>query len=62
MLAGSSRELTSWVGLKDVAGIGSGADISIGNGTWIGAASCILPGAQIGEGSVVAAGSVSIGR
>jgi len=40
------------------AGTGSGADVSIGNGTWIGAASCILPGAHIGEGSVVAAGSV----
>lgn len=40
------------------AGTGSGADVIIGNGTWLGTACCILPGAHIGEGSVVAAGSV----
>jgi len=40
------------------AGPGAGMDIVIGRGTWIGASSCILPGAFIGPGSIVAAGSV----
>lgn len=34
------------------------ADIEIGNGTWIGANSTILPGVKIGKGCVIAAGSV----
>jgi maltose O-acetyltransferase len=42
------------------AGEGSGMDISIGKGSWIGSASTILAGAQIGSGSIVAAGSVVI--
>jgi len=42
------------------AGTGGGADISIGDGTWVGANTTILAGANIGAGSVVAAGSVVI--
>lgn len=33
-------------------------DIEIGTGTWIGANSTILPGVRIGEGCVIAAGSM----
>lgn len=32
--------------------------ISVGDGTWIGAAAMVLPGVTIGEGALVAAGSV----
>jgi maltose O-acetyltransferase len=40
------------------AGEGVAKDIVIGNGTWIGAYSIILGGANIGDGCVIAAGSV----
>lgn len=33
-------------------------DIFIGNGCWIGANSTVLPGVKIGDGTIVAAGSV----
>lgn len=42
------------------AGTGSGADISVGDGCWIGGGSKILPGVTLGRGTVVAAGSVVI--
>ena len=32
--------------------------VKVGNGTWIGARSILLPGVTIGQGSVIAAGSV----
>lgn len=35
-------------------------EINVGNGVWIGANALILPGVSIGEGAVVAAGSVVI--
>ena len=40
------------------AGLGTAESVSIGNGTWIGARSTILPGTFIGSGVVVAAGSL----
>ena len=40
------------------AGKGFARPIEIGNGTWIGAKSIILGGVTIGEGCVIAAGSV----
>jgi acetyltransferase-like isoleucine patch superfamily enzyme len=40
------------------AGMGFGADIEIGDGTWIGARCTILAGARIGRGSIVAGGAV----
>ena len=40
------------------AGAGTARSITIGNGCWIGAKSIILGGVNIGEGSVVAAGSL----
>ena len=40
------------------AGTGTSGSVSIENGCWIGARSVILGGVTIGEGSVVAAGSV----
>ncbi len=33
-------------------------DVSIGNDVWIGAKSVILPGVTIGDGAVIAAGSI----
>ncbi|NHE68835.1 acyltransferase [Rhodococcus sp. D-46] len=36
--------------------------IIIGNGVWIGARSVILPGAMIGHGAVIAAGSIVSGN
>lgn len=39
------------------AGRGTAKSVSIGDGCWIGAASIILGGVQIGAGSVVAAGA-----
>ena len=43
------------------AGEGKALPIKIGAGTWIGARALILPGVTIGEGSIVAAGSVVTG-
>lgn len=40
------------------AGRGMCFQTRVGNGTWIGARSTILPGVTIGNGSVIAAGSV----
>ena len=40
------------------AGEGIAKPITVGNGTWIGARSIILGGITIGEGCVIAAGSV----
>lgn len=40
------------------AGEAATAPIHVGDGAWIGARSAILPGVTIGEGSVIAAGSV----
>jgi len=40
------------------AGAGRVAPIRIGRGTWVGMRVAILAGAEIGEGSIVAAGSV----
>lgn len=37
-----------------------GAPIRIGNGVWIGFDSCILPGVQVGDGSIVGARSVVV--
>ncbi len=43
------------------AGEGNNQPITIGNGVWIGARSVILPGTTIGDGVVIAAGSVVSG-
>lgn len=43
---------------KRRAGTGTGGSITIGNGCWIGACVTILGNVEIGEGVVVAAGSV----
>lgn len=40
------------------AGIGNSKDIVIGNGVWIGYGSTILGGVNIGNGSIIAAGSL----
>lgn len=40
------------------AGPGLALPVRVGNGTWIGARSLILPGVVVGEGCIVAAGSV----
>ncbi|MCL3779150.1 acyltransferase [Prolixibacteraceae bacterium JC049] len=40
--------------------IGEAKEITIGDSVWVGANSIILPGVNIGEGSVIAAGSVVI--
>ena len=40
------------------AGSGLSRDISVGDGVWIGYRSLILPGAKIGRGAIIAAGSV----
>lgn len=40
------------------AGEADSARISVGDGTWIGAGSIVLPGVVIGRGCVIAAGSV----
>lgn len=43
-----------------VAGNGYNAPIQIGNGTWLGANSTILPGCTVGHQTLVAAGSVVV--
>ncbi|MGY4783662.1 DapH/DapD/GlmU-related protein [Rhodococcus opacus] len=40
------------------AGVAKTAPIRVGDGAWIGARSVIMPGVTIGEGCVIAAGSV----
>ena len=42
------------------AGDGFGLDVEIGDGSWIGAASTILPGVKIGRKAVIGAGSVVV--
>lgn len=42
------------------AGLGVSKDICIGDGSWIGAGSLILPGVTVGRNAIVAAGSVVI--
>lgn len=42
------------------AGTGTGGEIVIGDGCWIGGASTLLPDVRIGRGSIVAAGSVVV--
>ena len=41
-----------------IAGQGISKDINIGDGCWLGAGSIILPGVEIGQRTVVAAGAV----
>ncbi|MGM0945460.1 MAG: acyltransferase [Bacteroidota bacterium] len=41
-----------------IAGKGTSEPIYIGDGSWLGAGSIILPGSQIGEKAIVAAGAV----
>lgn len=43
---------------KDRYKTGFAKSITIGNDVWIGGNSCILPGVSIGDGAVIAAGSV----
>ena len=43
---------------KRVAGEGIGIDITIGNGVWIGYGAIILPGVNVGDKAVIAAGAV----
>lgn len=45
---------------KQAAGIGYSEDIIIGDGVWIGFGSTILHGVQIGNGAIIAAGSVVV--
>ena len=40
------------------AGKGITTGVTIGNGTWIGARTMILPGIRIGNGCVIAAGAI----
>jgi acetyltransferase-like isoleucine patch superfamily enzyme len=44
------------------AGAGMSADIVVGSGSWVGVRSILLGGARIGEGSMVAAGSLVLGQ
>lgn len=43
---------------KKRAGLTLGREIKVGNGSWIGTRAVILPGVTIGEGCIIAAGSV----
>lgn len=54
-LIGGSHEIGS---ITRRAGLGNSKDISIGNGVWIGYGSTILGGVNIGNGSIIAAGSL----
>ena len=47
-------------GLSHMAGTGLGRSVTIGNGCWLGARSTLLPGVELAEKTVVAAGSVVI--
>lgn len=50
---------THMIGNKERrAGKGITTDVIIGNGTWICAKSCILPGIKIGNGCIIGAGAV----
>lgn len=42
------------------AGRATAASIQVGNGTWIGASAIILPGVNIGQGCIIAAGAVVV--
>jgi len=55
MFCSSTHEIGS---SKRRAGKSIGDPIKVENGCWIGARSIILPGVTIGEGSIIAAGSV----
>ena len=44
------------------AGSGYGKSISVGKGTWIGMRTTVLPGSEIGDGCVVGAGTLVLGR
>lgn len=43
---------------NNIAGEGISKNVTIGNGSWIGANSTVLPGVTIGEKNIIAAGSV----
>jgi len=47
---------------EHIAGAGRNDDISIGDGCWLGLGAKILPGAEVPARSVVAAGSVVVGK
>lgn len=55
-IVAGSHEINN--GSRRRAGKGVSGDIVIGNRCWIGACSTILAGVHVGEGSVIAAGSV----
>ncbi|MDP4745038.1 MAG: acyltransferase [Porticoccaceae bacterium] len=43
------------------AGVGTGDDILIGDGAWIGLGAIVLSGVTIGKGAVIGAGAVVVG-
>ena len=52
---------THLIGSKERrAGTATAKSIEIGNGTWIGARSVILPGVKIGDGVIIGAGTVVV--